>query len=144
MLEAGTLYAQQAKAGGVDITIQNVPEDEFWNTYYLKSLFSMNYWGSRPLDDYIAESMVPNAPYPETHMNDPKFTNMWKLYRATVDDAKRHQVSIELQKYLHDNSGYIIWGFQSYNDAYNKKVQGLKSGADRNFNFYNFKEAYLT
>jgi peptide/nickel transport system substrate-binding protein len=141
MLDSGTLYAQQAKAGGVTVTIQNVPQDQFWNTYYLKSTFGMTYWGSRALDDYIAEAMVPKAPYPETHLADPKFTKLWEQYRATLNDTKRHDLSIELQKYLHDNSGYVIWGFQSYIDAYSAKVKGLVSGADRNFNFYNFTQA---
>ena len=44
--------------------------------------------------------------------------------RATMDEKKRNQLIAKAQKQLHDEGGYIAWGFFNQADAYQNYVGG--------------------
>jgi peptide/nickel transport system substrate-binding protein len=143
MLESGTLFAAQMAEVGVNVAIKNIPSDSFWTTAWLKQPLESTYWGSRTLDQFIAVSMTKGAPNNETHWTNPTFTKLWMQYRAQVNAAKRHELSVELQRMLWNDGGYIIWGFQDFLDAYTSKLRGITGGSERNFNMYNFNTTYF-
>jgi peptide/nickel transport system substrate-binding protein len=143
MLESSTLLAQQAKAAGVTISLNVAPGDQYYNTLYGKQPFACSGWGTRFLDSYIAASLVPNCPFPETHWNRPDFTKLWLQARGTVDQSKAHDLWLHLQQMLWNEGGDIIWGFNDYLDAYSAKVKGLQGSVARNLGSYDFTNAYF-
>src|SRR5262249_4391357 len=44
MLESATVFAQQARAGGVNISIQNIPADQYFGAKYLTQNFAQTLW----------------------------------------------------------------------------------------------------
>ena len=61
------MFAQQAKAAGVNVKVDNVTGDVFWGDQYLKWPFAMDNWGTR---GYLAQAgmgTMPGALYDETH-----------------------------------------------------------------------------
>ena len=47
MVEGATIFAQNAKAGGVNVTVKNVDGGTIYGDQYLKWPFSADYWGTR-------------------------------------------------------------------------------------------------
>jgi peptide/nickel transport system substrate-binding protein len=122
MLEASTAFAQQAKAAGVTIKINNIQPADFYGPKYLKYPFSVSGWGTQPIEQFLAGSLLKGAPYNETHWTDAKFNQLCADARTTFDAAKRAQYFAEAEKILWESGGYVIWGLTPSIDGYGSHV----------------------
>jgi peptide/nickel transport system substrate-binding protein len=129
MVELASVFASQAKAAGVNITVKNDPN--YYGSAYLKLAFSVDFWGTRGYLNQVQQGSLPNSPYNETHWP-PKSgegSNFGSLYQqalAETDANKRIEIEHEMQKAEYDIGGYIIPYFNSLIDGHSAKVQGLK------------------
>jgi peptide/nickel transport system substrate-binding protein len=130
MVEGATIFAQNAKAGGVNVTVKNVDGGTIYGDQYLKWPFSADYWGTRNYLLQAATGVLKTAPFNETHWdaysNYPKFEALYRQALATVDDKKRAAIIKDMQQMEYNDGGLIIWGFKSLTDGYSSKVGGYK------------------
>jgi peptide/nickel transport system substrate-binding protein len=126
MLESATVFAAQAAAAGVNVKVQNVPASAYFGADYLKQNFAQSLWYAYDsVLSQMARSLAPNAPFNETHWNDPAWTTLYTQALATVDEAKRIELSDELQSILWNEGGYIYWGDFPVNDGMSPKLRGV-------------------
>ena len=125
-VECAQVFAQQAKAAGVNVNVKNVDPTTFYGDQYLKYAFSTDYWGTRNYLNQVAAGSLKVAPYNETHWNNAQFVSLYNQALRTVDRAKRCAIVHEMQKLEYDSGGYIVWGFYNLVDAYSPKVVGMK------------------
>ncbi len=123
---AATVFAQQAKAAGVDVKLNNVNGDVFWGDQYLKYQFAMDNWGTR---GYLAQAgfgSLPKAVYNETHWADqkPEYVELVNQAYKTVDDAARNELISQAATLEYEEGGYIIYAFDNQVDAFSPKVAG--------------------
>ncbi len=123
---AATVFAQQAKAAGVDVKVENVTGDVFWGDDYLKWPFAMDNWGTR---GYLAQAgmgTVPGALYDETHWTKgrPDYMDIVNEAYQTVDEAKRNELIAAAATMEYEDGGYIVYAFDIQVDAYSPKVAG--------------------
>ena len=111
MLESATAFAQQAKAAGVTIDVNNGPASSYFGPKYLKQNFAQTQWPAFALYSWYQQAMAPNAPFNETHWSDPQWDKLYNQTQATLDDTKRKEMNFELQRILWERGGYLIWGF---------------------------------
>jgi peptide/nickel transport system substrate-binding protein len=130
MVEGATIFAQNAKAGGVNVTVRNVDGGTIYGDQYLKWPFSADYWGTRNYLLQAASGVLKTAPYNETHWDAypgyPRFEALYRQALATVDEKKRAQIIKEMQRMEYNDGGNIIWGFKNLTDGYSAKVSGYK------------------
>lgn len=125
-VEAAQVFAQQAKAAGVTVHVNRVDPGVFYGDQYLQWTFAQDFYYTHGYISQIQQSSLPDAPFNETHWNDPEWVDIVGEAMRTSDMAKRCALIQKAQKIEHDRGGFIIWGFPSALDAYNKKVQGLR------------------
>jgi peptide/nickel transport system substrate-binding protein len=77
----------------------------------------------------------------ETGWKDARTDKLIDELSRTVDEAKRKELAFEAQKILHDEGGYIIWGFSSQVDAVSSKVSGIEPNVALPLGRYAFKDA---
>ncbi|HEY5990516.1 MAG TPA: ABC transporter substrate-binding protein, partial [Streptosporangiaceae bacterium] len=65
MVALATVFANQAKAAGVNINVRNDPN--YYGNLYLKLAFSVDFWGTRSYLNQVQQGSLPNSPYNETH-----------------------------------------------------------------------------
>ena len=131
MNEGAQVFAQQAKAAGVNINAKILDSGPFYGPQYLKWTFSTDFWGSRNYLSQVAAGSLPASPYNETHWPDAadkKFLALYNEAKVTANRTRRTEIMHEMQKMEYDNGGYIIWGFSTLLDGYGAKVKGLKAG----------------
>ena len=131
MNEGAQVFAQQAKAAGVNVNVKILDGGTFYGPEYLKWPLSTDFWGSRNYLSQVAAGSLPSSPYNETHWPDTadkKFLSLYSQALKTVDRKKQREILHEMQKLEYDNGGYIIWGFSTLLDGYSTKVQGFKTG----------------
>ena len=130
MVEGATIFAQNAKAGGVNVTVRNVDGGTIYGDQYLKWPFSADYWGTRNYLLQAATGVLKTAPFNETHWDAysgySKFEALYRQALGTVDNKKRAQIIKEMQRMEYNDGGLIVWGFKSLTDGYSAKVGGYK------------------
>jgi peptide/nickel transport system substrate-binding protein len=129
MNEGATIFAQNAKAGGVNVNLRILDGTAF-NDQYLKWPFSTDYWGTRNYLLQTASAVLKTAPFNEIHWdqyeNYAKFESLYKQAVRTIDEKKRHEIMREMQRMQYNDGGHIIWGFKNLTDGYSAKVSGYK------------------
>jgi len=129
MVETATVFAQQAKAAGITVTVQNDPN--YYGNQYLKLPFSVDFWGTRAYLNQVQQGSLPTAPYNETHWP-PKsgqgsnFEDLYNQALAEVDQTKRFSIMHQMQQDEYEIGGYIIPFFGNLLDGYSAKVNGLE------------------
>jgi peptide/nickel transport system substrate-binding protein len=130
MVEGATIFAQNAKAGGVNVTVKNVDGGVIYGDQYLKWPFSADYWGTRNYLLQAATGVLKTAPFNETHWEAypgyPRFERLYRQALATVNEKKRAEIIREMQRMEYNDGGLIIWGFKNLTDGYSAKVSGYK------------------
>ncbi len=130
MVEGSTIFAQNAKAGGVNVTVKNVDGGTFYGDQYLKWPFSADYWGTRNYLQQVAAGVLKTAPFNETHWDQysgyRRFESLYRQALSTVNAGKRADIIREMQRIEYQDGGLIIWGFKNLTDAYSTKVGGFK------------------
>jgi peptide/nickel transport system substrate-binding protein len=133
MVEGATIFAENAKAGGVTVNVKNIDGGTFYGDQYLKWTLATDYWGTRNYLPQVAFGSLKSSPFDETHWDTyEKFARFNSLYNqsvAAVDAKKRGPLIREMQRMEYDDGGHIIWGFKNLTDAYSSKLGGFK--ADR-------------
>jgi peptide/nickel transport system substrate-binding protein len=124
VVSLATVFAQQAKAAGVTVTIKNVPPGTFFGPNYLNWTFSQDYYSYFPYLTQVAQSMLPGSPYNETHTKNARYSSLYNQANATADAGLRKELLYEMQKYDFEQGGYIIPAFTDTLDAYSAKITG--------------------
>ena len=146
MVDLASVFASQAKAAGVNITVKNDPN--YYGSSYLKLPFSVDFWGTRGYLNQVQQGSLPNSPYNETHWPPKSGTgsDFGKLYQqalAETDSNKRIDLEHQMQQYEYDLGGYIIPYFNALIDGYGSNVKGL-SPSKGTLNLASFGHGYRT
>jgi peptide/nickel transport system substrate-binding protein len=150
MNETATLYADQASAAGVNVSV--VKDDPA--TYYSagspggtwpNKTFSINNWiigqGSLPL--FYLSALQKGAPYNETHWNSPEGDKLLDEALAEGDEAAAKDKWHAVQEMQFNEGGYILTSFLNWVDGYASSVRGVQTTEAGPCNYWDFKSAWL-
>ncbi len=120
------VFAQQAKAVGATITVNQVDPSTFYAKDFLSVDLSADFYFTATMWEALDyEFNTLKAPYNETHWSPPEFVAMIKKARGTIDLTQRKQNAADFQEYMKTNSGVIITAFEGYPCCLSKTYTGL-------------------
>jgi peptide/nickel transport system substrate-binding protein len=144
-IQAAEVLAQQASAAGMNINVSTVTVNDFYGPGYLKWVFAQDFWYYNFYVPQVSLATLPTAPFNETHFDNPAYNKLYAEAIATVDPAKRQELSYEMQRIDYTEGGLIIPFFPPVIDGYGANVQGLApSKAGLSLNAYDFKQVWLS
>jgi peptide/nickel transport system substrate-binding protein len=143
MLESANAFAQQARAAGVTVNVNNGPAATYYSDRYLKAPFMQTQWGATPISTWMNAAAVSSAPYNETHWKRPEFDQLVQSAEAELDQQKAQTLWNDAQKMLYDEGGYLVWGFRPFLDGLSHRVQGAAGNAYSNLGAYDFRTWWL-
>jgi peptide/nickel transport system substrate-binding protein len=144
VVQSCVVFAQQAKAAGVNVQITKLDNTAFYNSQYLERVFSVDSWPTLQWVVDVAYSCVAGATYNDTHWNNPQFNKWYLEFVAAKSESLQREIADEMQEMLWNEGGEIIPGIPNEVDAYSRKVTGFvpdKSGQP--LSFYRFKDAWF-
>jgi peptide/nickel transport system substrate-binding protein len=142
-VNAAQVFQQQAKAAGVNVVLRQLTVDGFF-TNYLKWVFAQTFWFYNYYLPQVALATLPNAPYPETHFDDPRYNRLYAEAVSTLDQTRRTELAHEMQVIDYTQGGYIIPFFPPVIDGLGAHVHGfVPSKTGLSLNNYNFGEIWL-
>jgi peptide/nickel transport system substrate-binding protein len=131
VVQAAEVFAQQASAAGVKVSLRKLDTGTFYGPNYLKWTFAQDFWATREYLPQVAQGSLPGSPFNETHWGAGAFEKLINQARAELDETKRIAILREAEKMEYEQGGYIIPYFSNQIDAYSGKLGGFveaKSG----------------
>ncbi len=123
-----TVLKEQAALAGITINLKVLTDDGFF-VEYLKWAFSQDWWDGYPYLSQVAYSMVPTAPWDETHWPKspeyPRYASLYTEALKTLDKAKQKDIVHEMMEIDWNYGGYIIPVFNPVIAAQSSKLDGV-------------------
>jgi peptide/nickel transport system substrate-binding protein len=138
MVRMAQVYAEQAKAAGIDINVITTPAESFWDDVWLKQSAVTSAWSMRPPGEGLAVAYVQTAKWKETHWERPDYDALLNKANTTVDNAERQKVFQQTGELLAKEGGLVLPMFVHQVLALRKGCEGYTPRA-QNFNL-NFED----
>jgi peptide/nickel transport system substrate-binding protein len=123
-VEAAQAFAQQATEAGVTVNLREVTVTDFF-TQYTQWPFAQDFLAYSPIMSMVAQTQLDTSPFNTTHLPSPRLVELYDQANATIDDAARCDIIVEIQKILFDEGGYIIPSFNQQVDLMAANVNGF-------------------
>jgi peptide/nickel transport system substrate-binding protein len=145
-VESATLFAQQANAAGVNVAIQQIPPDSYFNPslQYLKLPFGQSQWPVFSLKFFYLQALAAGAPYNETHWKNSSWNTLLFKAIGELDQSKAQSDWNQVQQIQYQQGGYMCWTNADYVDGVSKKVQGLKPNPGGILGNHDFRTVWLS
>ena len=141
---SATVWAQQAKKAGINVTLKTSPADQFDSKVYGVKPFSQDYWNYRPILTMWQEAFNPDSEYFKVQNWGPEKTQ--KLYKQAVgtgDPKLRDEITKEMLTIFHNEGPYIVWGFQASPDIYTSRIAGQENSSVRGLNGFHLETFFI-
>jgi len=144
-VESATLLAEQAKAAGVTMNLKQEPPNSYYNPslLYLKMPFAETQWAITSLKYFYLQALATDAPYNETHWNDPAFSQKLSQAIGETDETKAQDLWNQVQEIQYNQGGYLNWTNADWVDGLSNSVKGMKPSGAGALGNMRFMDAWL-
>jgi peptide/nickel transport system substrate-binding protein len=109
------LYAEQARAAGININVVREPSDGYYSDVWLTKPFCAVAWGARPTPDVMYTlAYKDDAAWNESRWQNERFNELLMQGKSELDDAKRAEIYREMAVIARDDGGTIIPFFRNF------------------------------
>ena len=133
-VDAAVLYKEHAAKAGINIKVVREANDGYWSNVWLKKPWSACYWAGYSTEDTMfSTGYASGAAWNDTQMDHERFNKLMVEARAELDEAKRREMYVEMQRILRDEGGVIVPMFANSILARGDKVAHGKLSSSRGF-----------
>lgn len=126
-VDMGVLYAEQAKAAGINVKVVREPSDGYYSDVWMKKPFCAVAWGARPTPDVMYTlAYKADAAWNESYWVNDRFNELLLQGKSELDDAKRAEIYREMAQIARDDGGTIIPFFRNF--VYGRRANVQTSG----------------
>jgi peptide/nickel transport system substrate-binding protein len=143
MLTSATVFAEQAKAAGVQITIDNTAGNNYLANKYLKVAFGQSFATPFPIPVMYSLQLVTGGIWNETHWEKPSYDKLVAAAQGERNPAKARDLWFEAQKIVWDQGGDLIWGTTPFVDGLAKNVRGATPNRFAALSGFDFRKYWL-
>ena len=114
-VDMAVLYAEHAKAAGININVVREPNDGYYSEVWLKKPFTLVSWGARPTPDVMYTlAYKADAAWNESHFQNERFNELLLQAKAELDDTLRAEMYREMGMLARDEGGTLIPFFNNF------------------------------
>jgi peptide/nickel transport system substrate-binding protein len=114
-VDMAVLYAEQAKAAGININVVREPNDGYYSDVWLKKPFCMVSWGSRPTPDVMFTlGYKDTAAWNESRWQNERFNELLLQAKAELDEGLRAEMYREMCMLMRDDGGTLLPFFNNF------------------------------
>lgn len=125
-VDMALILKEGAAKAGINVDVNRVPVDGYWNSVWRNKPFCVSYFGTRPTQDLIYSiEFYSKAASNESKFNNPKFDSLLLAARAETDETTRKEIYHDMAVITRDEGGSIIPVFNNYLNASGPQLQGF-------------------
>ncbi|MEJ2852091.1 MULTISPECIES: ABC transporter substrate-binding protein [unclassified Saccharothrix] len=143
MVEAATVFADQVKGSGLTIEVVTGNKDSYWSDTLKNGSLSSFRSGAMPIETHIAQRLLSDSGTNVTKWARPEFDDLYRKAVSTVDPAERAGVYREMQRSLHAEGGYLMWGFADWIVGAAPNVGGISTAPANTLDWARFDKVWL-
>lgn len=123
-VDAALLIKESAAKAGINIEVVREPNDGYWSNVWLNKPWCMCSWSPRATEDMMfSVAYAEDAEWNDTHWKHERFNKLLKEARKELDDAKRRELYVEMQRIVRDEGGTIVHLFTDHVIAATSKLK---------------------
>ncbi|AYN96776.1 ABC transporter substrate-binding protein [Pseudomonas sp. LTJR-52] len=139
--EMAVVYQQAAKQAGLNIMVNRVSADGYWDAHWMKDPLGFGSVNARPTANILlSQFFKSDAAWNESGWKNEQFDQLLVTSRAEPDFNKRKQMYADMQTLISQHSGIGLPMFMSTIDAHSKKLKGYTPIPIGGFMGYMFAE----
>jgi peptide/nickel transport system substrate-binding protein len=143
MLNSATVFAEQAKAADVQITIDNTAGNNYLANKYMKVVFGQSFATPFPIPVMYSLQLVTGGIWNETHWNRSSYDKLVAAAQGEQNEAKARDLWFEAQKIVWQQGGDLIWGTTPFIDGLAKNVRGATRNRFAALSGFDFRNYWL-
>jgi peptide/nickel transport system substrate-binding protein len=125
-VDAGQLFQANAKKTGIDIQLERVPVDGYYDKFWMKRPFFVSSWNGRVTPDLMfSTAYISSAPWNESSWKRPDFDKLIIAARGEENENRRRQLYHDAQLLVSAEGGEIIPMFNNYIMGVSPKLNGF-------------------
>ncbi|MQS08532.1 ABC transporter substrate-binding protein [Streptomyces alkaliphilus] len=131
-VEAAEIFREQAAAAGVTVEVRIGNADTYWSDTLDSGVMSSTRSGSMPIESHVAQRLLTDSPTNATQWRHEDFDDLYQQAQSTRDETERTALYERMQRRLHAEGGFLIWGFADWIVATAPNVRGVSEEAPAN------------
>ncbi|MGW4113710.1 ABC transporter substrate-binding protein [Actinosynnema sp. NPDC004786] len=143
MVEAATVFADQARGSGLTIEVVTGNKDSYWADTLKNGSLSSFRSGAMPIETHIAQRLLSGSGTNVTKWARPEFDALYEKAVSTSDPTARAAAYREMQHSLHAEGGYLMWGFADWIVGAKPNVGGISTAPANTLDWARFDEVWL-
>ncbi len=128
LTDAANLLVEQAAQAGLTVTVETADPATYFADYetLMSTPFQAIPWANRPAATHIAAFTGSTGGFNVTGVGGQEYDDLLTRMQATVDADDRQTALDEIQAYLWEHGGDLVWGYAELLDAVVTGVDGLR------------------
>ncbi|MEV8530554.1 ABC transporter substrate-binding protein [Streptomyces sp. NPDC051211] len=131
-IEAAGIFKEQAAKAGVTVEVKVGNKDTYWKDILDSGTFASYRSGAMPIESHVSQRLLTGSTTNATKWQHKDFDDLYQQAQSTRDEKQRAALHERMQRRLHDEGGFLIWGFADWIVATAPKVRGVSDQAPAN------------
>lgn len=130
--EAAGIFRDQAAGAGIGIELRTGSPDSYWDDILDSGTLCSYRSGAMPIDTHISQRLLTGSTTNATGWRHKDFDELYRQAQSTSDEKDRAALYARMQRRLHAEGGFLVWGFADWIVGTAKKVGGVRHDAPAN------------
>ncbi|MFF5897013.1 ABC transporter substrate-binding protein [Streptomyces argenteolus] len=109
--EAAGIFRDQAARAGVTVDVRMGSKDSYWKDILDSGTLCCYRSGAMPIESHISQRLLTGSTTNATQWHDKAFDALYQQAQSTEDKAGRAALYGRMQRKLHAEGGFLVWGF---------------------------------
>ncbi|MGW7460893.1 ABC transporter substrate-binding protein [Streptomyces sp. NPDC054797] len=131
-VEAAGIFKEQAARAGVTVEVKVGNKDTYWKDILSSGTFASYRSGAMPIESHVSQRLLTGSTTNATKWQHKDFDDLYQQAQSTRDEKERTALYERMQRRLHDEGGFLIWGFADWIVATAPRVRGVSKTAPAN------------
>ncbi|AJE84226.1 hypothetical protein SLNWT_3850 [Streptomyces albus] len=130
--EAATIFRDQAAKAGVKVKVRLGSKDSYWQDILDSGTLCCYRSGAMPIESHFSQRLLTDSTTNATHWRHQEFDALYRQAQSTREKKARGAVYGRMQRRLHTEGGFLVWGFGDMVLGTAKKLRGVEEKAPAN------------
>ncbi|MFF4243108.1 ABC transporter substrate-binding protein [Streptomyces sp. NPDC001822] len=130
--EAAGILRDQAAEAGVTVTVRMGSKDSYWKDVLDSGTLCCYRSGAMPIETHISQRLLTDSTTNATKWRDAAFDDLYRQAQSTRDTVDRAALYGRMQRRLHAEGGFLVWGFGDWILGTARSLHGVARDAPAN------------
>lgn len=130
--EAATIFRDQAAEAGVTIEVRSGSKDSYWADILDDGQLCCYRSGAMPIESHISQRLLSDSSTNASKWRHKDFDALYQQAQSTPDPGDRAALYHRMQRRLHGEGGFLVWGFADWIIGTARGVKGVDPKAPAN------------